>query len=305
MSRRDKLSLKVTSPTPAIANDNSSPTLPEPLHADPNLVVYAFPLSPAAPAPAPTSGEDSTSAVDTTMSTDGASSNALKRRRSSSSSSPPPRAKSPPGSPAFDSSSSSFVPSRLRGDDAARWRSLVLRDMFRGTAFEPAPPPPPPPSPSGRRVPTPAYLAQALPPLDLTGPVPDAMSYFVVGPRLRGRFLPDKARRLGVKPGKAFSRLIAGERVWVSAKAAEDAAAATVAAVVNKAEGRGGEKKKESKKERQERLKREKAADAAAGEAQEGVGEGRWVEAAECMEPGQDGTVRTLSRSTVCAGSDG
>jgi len=219
---------------------------------------------------------------------------ALKRRRSSSSTSPPPRPKSPPGSTAFDPSSASFVPSRLRGDDAARWRNLVLRDMFRGTAFEPAPAPQPPASPSGRRIPTPAYLAQALPPLESTssGVKPDAVSYLVVGPRLRGRFLPDKARALGVKPGKAFSRLIAGGRVWVADNPEAQASAGGE-------QGGAVEKKKESKKERQDRLKREKAAEMAANEAEEGVGEGRWVEAVECMEPGQDGTVRSCSCSST------
>ncbi|GAA5921209.1 hypothetical protein JCM3775_004142 [Rhodotorula graminis] len=297
-TRRDKLSLQVAPPSPRAAE--STPSLPTPLHADPNLVVYAFPLSPATaaptspPAPAPSASGAPADAPDVVMTPSDAGSSTLKRRRSSSSStSPPPRPKSPPpGSTPFDPSSASFVPSRLRGDDAARWRHLVLRDMFRGTAFEPAPvPPQAPSSPSGRRIPTPAYLAQALPPLDLPsgGGKPDAVSYLVAGPRLRGRFLPDRARALGVKPGKAFSRLIAGGRVWVADKPAvvpegqQGAGGDGVA-------GAQGEKKKESKKERQERMKREKAAELAAEEAEEGVGEGQWVEAVECMEPGQDGT---------------
>ncbi|GAA5820403.1 hypothetical protein JCM3770_002431 [Rhodotorula araucariae] len=286
-TRRDKLSLKVTSPSSSVLATPTS--LPEPLHADPNLLVYAFPLSATAPPPP---GEPTTTEGDEPMASaelDAAPLSelsdiaSLKRKRSSSSSSPPPRVKSPPGSPSFDPSSSSFVPSRLRGDAAAHWRHLVLRDMFRGTAFEPAPPPQPPSSPSGRRIPTPAYLAQALPPLERDF-VPDAMSYLVVGPRLRGRFLPDKARALGVQPGKSFSRLITGERVWVSAASAST----TVAGGGKKAPG--GHKTKESKKERQERMKREREAELAAAGAEEGVGEGRWVESAECMEAGQDGT---------------
>ncbi|GAA5907088.1 hypothetical protein JCM8208_004509 [Rhodotorula glutinis] len=298
-TRRDKLSLQVASPPPPASDSASS--LPTPLHADPNLIVYAFPLSPTSAAPtsrstpAPPASDAQAAAPDVLMTPSDAGSSSLKRRRSSSSSSsPPPRPKSPPpGSTPFDPSSASFVPSRLRGNDAARWRNLVLRDMFRGTAFEPAPAPPQPPSsPSGRRIPSPAYLAQALPPLELRGGKPDAVSYLVVGPRLRGRFLPDRARALGVRPGKAFSRLIAGGRVWVADKAAPTVAPAPEGqqGAEGGAQGGQGEKKKESKKERQERMKREKAAELAAEEAEEGVGEGKWVEAVECMEPGQDGT---------------
>ncbi|BGP51089.1 hypothetical protein JCM10450v2_007018 [Rhodotorula kratochvilovae] len=288
-TRRDKLSLKVTSPS---STGPAPPTsLPEPLHADPNLLVYAFPLAasaspaPGVPEAAQVADTAMSAASDAPASTEAADSAPLKRKRSSSSPSPPPRAKSPPGSPAFDPSSSSFIPSRLRGEDAARWRHLVLRDMFRGTAFEPAPPPQPPSSPSGRRIATPAYLPQQLPPLG-HGFAPDAMSYLVVGPRLRGRFLPDKARALGVKPGKSFSRLIAGGRVWVRAAAAE----ASSAPAEGEKQAPVAEKKKETKKERQERMKREREADLATADAEEGVGEGRWVDSIECMEAGQDGT---------------
>ncbi|GAA5995462.1 ribonuclease Z [Rhodotorula paludigena] len=282
-TRRDKLSLQVTSPPPTAST--STATLPEPLHADSNLIVYAFPLS--------ASGETFV-AETTAMQTDDATprppsaddhtspNGSLKRKRSSTSPSPPRRVKSPPASPTFAPTSASFNPSRLRGEDAVEWRKLVLRDMFRGSAFEPAPTLPPVDA-SGRRPQTPAYLPQPLPPLprDFT---PDALSYLVVGPRLRGKFLPEKARALGVKPGKAFSRLIAGERVWVPAVSTQSEEQRTVGGK----DEQGG--KKESKKERAERMKRQKAAAEAAEAAAEGAGDGRWVEAGECMEAGQDGT---------------
>ncbi|KAI7941094.1 hypothetical protein MJO28_013379 [Puccinia striiformis f. sp. tritici] len=45
-----------------------------------------------------------------------------------------------------------------------------------------------------------------------TDPVP----YLVLGPRLQGKFLPDKAKRLGVKPGPDFAKLVNGESVQVN-----------------------------------------------------------------------------------------
>ncbi|BGP19471.1 hypothetical protein JCM10213_006291 [Rhodosporidiobolus nylandii] len=283
-TRRDKLSLKVTSPpSPASPDSSALSSLPTPIHADPNLIVHAFTLSPGvehaaeepmavdAPAPAPAAATEPTAEQDGSPS--------LKRKRSSTSPSPPPRAKSPPGEPSqpgFAPSSSSFTPSRLTGDEAAAWRNLVLRDMFRGEAFEPRPPPHQPPSPGGRRGHTPAYLPASLPPMrDST---PSTLSYLVIGPRKRGKFLPEKAKALGVQPGKAFSKLIAGQRVWVSARTAEKAQ-----------EQAKAPPKKETKKERAERVKREREIEEQ-DQAAEGEGEGRWVEADECLEAGQDAT---------------
>lgn len=109
------------------------------------------------------------------------------------------------------------------------------------------------------------------------------MSYLIVGPKLRGKFLPEKARAAGVKPGKAFARLVAGERVWVrSTPKAEP----SIAKSVENGEGA----KKETKKERKAREKREADAQAK-NEGVDGEGEGRWVDPEECMSAGQDGTV--------------
>lgn len=220
----------------------------------------------------------------------GASSPSRKRRRSPSAS-PPPRPKSPPGeaSASFYPSSASFNPASLTGQEATEWRSLVLRDMFRGTHFEPAPPPQPPASPSGRRIASPAYLPQPLPPFERRRGL-QALSYLVVGPRLRGKFLPEKARAAGVKPGKAFAKLVNGERVWVRA-APEPAKPQPAEAATNGEDA----KKKETKKERKARERREAEAQAK-DEGVEGEGEGRWVEPEECMSAGQDGTVRPISR---------
>ncbi|MBW0475956.1 hypothetical protein O181_015671 [Austropuccinia psidii MF-1] len=43
----------------------------------------------------------------------------------------------------------------------------------------------------------------------------DPVSYLVVGPRLRGKFLPEKAKALGVKPGPDFAKLVNGQSIEV------------------------------------------------------------------------------------------
>ncbi|KAI9626651.1 hypothetical protein H4Q26_017749 [Puccinia striiformis f. sp. tritici PST-130] len=45
-----------------------------------------------------------------------------------------------------------------------------------------------------------------------TDPVP----YLVLGPRLQGKFLPDKAKRLGVEPGPDFAKLVNGKSIQVN-----------------------------------------------------------------------------------------
>ncbi|BGP57816.1 hypothetical protein JCM8202v2_005463 [Rhodotorula sphaerocarpa] len=274
--------IKVTIVQPSSSNTDGA-KLPEPIHADQNLVVYAFPLE-ATASEGPIEKDSAAAEMPASAPTRTPSSPSRKRRRSSSAT-PPPRAKSPPGetSASFYPSSASFNPARLVGAEAAHWRSLVLRDMFRGTLFEPAPPPQPPASPSGRRIASPAYLPQPLPPFERRA-AEQALSYLVVGPRLRGKFLPEKARAAGVKPGKAFARLVAGERVWVRAQPQVPEARPAAAASATGADG-----KKETKKERKAREKREAGAQAK-DEGVEGEGEGRWVEPEECMSAGQDGS---------------
>ncbi|BGP27122.1 3' tRNA processing endoribonuclease [Rhodotorula toruloides] len=272
-TRRDRLSLKVNS-VPTISKDDAARrTLPEPVHADANLIVYGFPLTPSA------SLSPTTAPHDSAVKSNGEDgSESLKRRRSSLSVSPPPPAKSPRRtsprrgpSPLFDPAAENFNPARLQGANAARWRYLVVRDMFRGTAFEPAPDPLPTTTPSGRHVPGPAYRQKSLPPLSRTFK-PATPTYLVVGPKLRGKFQPEKAIALGVPPGRAFARLVAGETVWARATPVDELVMPPG--------------KIETKKEKKARLK--KAANVRAKLA-EGEGEGRWVTPEECVEPGVDG----------------
>ena len=323
IERREHLSLKITSPS---SLDTSAPlsSLPTPVHADPNLIVYALPLTPEV------------SAGDASMSIGSPS---LKRKRSSASPSPPPRTKSPPASTTstseaiadpltaaaasalFDPYAPNFTPSHLRGEAAALWCTMVLRDMFRGKSFLTAaeestvgtstnPYLANAPPTNGRRTQSPAYLQQALPPPTdaVAGKVaPSAVSYLAVGPPLRGKFQRDVAKRRGVKPGAAFARLTRGERVWVSAKAKasaeEEERVRAEVAQAKVADGSGDKKpaSKESKKERAERAKREKAEEE---QIVEGEGEGEWVEAKDCMTEGQEASVSSGAFSWTIAKAD-
>ncbi|BGP34813.1 hypothetical protein JCM10296v2_006637 [Rhodotorula toruloides] len=274
-TRRDRLSLQIKSVPPAVKDDESLPSLPEPIHADANLVVYGFPLTPSA-APPPPAQTRNDSAVQTNGEDDAHAS--LKRRRSSLSVSPPPPAKSPrrtsprrSPSPSFDTAAENFNPARLQGANAVRWRNLVIRDMFQGTAFEPAPEPLPTTTSSGRHLPGPAYRQKPLPSLPRAFK-PATTSYLVVGPKLRGKFQPEKAIALGVEPGRAFARLVAGEKVWARAKPVDESILPPG--------------KAETKKEKKARL--QKAFEERA-KLQDGEGEGRWVTSEECVGPSVDG----------------
>lgn len=264
--------------SPAVEDDESLPSLPEPIHADANLVVYGFPLTPSA-APPPPAPAPNDSAAQANGNDDGSAS--LKRRRSSLSVSPPPSAKSPrrtsprrSPSPSFNTAAENFNPARLQGANAVRWRNLVIRDMFRGTAFEPAPAPLPTTTPSGRHLPSPAYRQKSLPSLPRAFK-PATNSYLVVGPKFRGKFQPEKAIALGVEPGKDFARLVAGEKVWARAKPVDESVLPPGKAETKK------EKKARLKKAFEERAK-----------LQEGEGDGRWVTPEECVGPSVDGAVR-------------
>lgn len=278
---RDKLSLGITECT--ASPQGTVPALPPPIFADSNLSVHAFALS-------ATSSEQISP-----LSSSSATSAGLKRKRSRSQAtpSPPPRSKAPPGQAdqsahsgtiGFDPTSPTFNPTHLRGDHAALWRSMVVADMFRGrvltsaTAKEGLVAIQNAGIQSGRRSISPAYLPYSLPPPSDTPRQPTALSYLVIGPALRGRFQPEEAQKRGVKPGAAFKKLIAGQRVWVS----ETASKAAVVATNDVA------KKKESKKERAERHKREKEEQALIVD---GEGEGSWVDPCDCMTPGQPAKV--------------
>ncbi|KAG0141813.1 hypothetical protein CROQUDRAFT_663319 [Cronartium quercuum f. sp. fusiforme G11] len=90
--------------------------------------------------------------------------------------------------------------------DPSAWLDLVLQDMFRpkaGAQKHPA---------SARPHPTPAYSYEKLEPP--TEPINlEPSSYFVVGPKLRGKFSVEKAQALGVQPGPDFGKLWKGEKV--------------------------------------------------------------------------------------------
>ncbi|KNF04056.1 hypothetical protein PSTG_02763 [Puccinia striiformis f. sp. tritici PST-78] len=79
----------------------------------------------------------------------------------------------------------------------------IVDDMFRASGAA---------RPIGKKNTTPAYSYQRLQVPD--EPInTDPVSYLVLGPRLRGKFLPDKAKRLGVKPGPDFAKLVNGESI--------------------------------------------------------------------------------------------
>ncbi|PLW10452.1 hypothetical protein PCANC_23155 [Puccinia coronata f. sp. avenae] len=84
----------------------------------------------------------------------------------------------------------------------------IINDMFRASGTS---------RPHGGKNSTPAYSYQKLQlpdkPLNT-----DPVSYLIIGPRLRGKFLPEKAKRLGVKPGPDFAKLVNGESIQVDAE---------------------------------------------------------------------------------------
>lgn len=96
-------------------------------------------------------------------------------------------------------------PAQLEGSHASRWRGMVVSDMFRGgRGYIPQP------DPSGRHLYSPAWTHAPLPPYTSA---PFAISYLVVGPAVRGQFLPKEAQAQGVKPGPDFAKLIAGQPI--------------------------------------------------------------------------------------------
>ncbi|GAA5944075.1 tRNase Z [Sporobolomyces koalae] len=278
-TRREKLSLKVSSPSRLATQEPGSVMLPPPILSDENLNVYAFAIRSSAPLTT-RNGHDSTSAP------------TLKRKRSRSGS--PRRSRSPSpvpglstnaGSAAFDPTSPSFQPSRLEGAQADRWRGMVIRDMFRGNAFEPSDPQACTAGATAERKErkghSPAYLPQPLPPFSGGQ---EAICYLAVGPQQQGRFLPAEAIKRGIKEGKNFARLKNGERVWVPTASAADAAQSVIEPT-HLEENR----KKESRKERTIRLQEEKKRQQAfEASIIDGEGEGYWVTPEECMGPGQN-----------------
>lgn len=148
----------------------------------------------------------------------------LKRKLGSRSPSPLPRkrphtvaATSTSASPQMNGSTSRESPSdpsRLRGAEAETWRQSVIADMFGLSHLDP---PLPPDSPLRGS----SYSRQRLPsPWDEASSSRRrvAISYLAIGPPQRGRFLPQKAKAFGVKPGPDFALLANGERLQVSSK---------------------------------------------------------------------------------------
>lgn len=97
-----------------------------------------------------------------------------------------------------------FQPAQLFGAQAAKWRSMVISDMFRAGSLYVAQPQ------KDRWLPSPAWNTSPLPAYEVP---PIAVSYLVVGPEVRGQFLPEEAKKQGVKPGPDFARLTKGEEV--------------------------------------------------------------------------------------------
>lgn len=82
----------------------------------------------------------------------------------------------------------------------------IIDDMFRASGATRLP---------GGKTRTPAYSYERLQVPDEPFNT-DPVSYLVIGPRLRGKFLPEKAKRLGVKPGPDFAKLVNGESIQVN-----------------------------------------------------------------------------------------
>lgn len=268
---REQLALKLTVVPPA--KEDSHTTLPAPIHVDNNLAVYAFPHVSSAP-PSVTHSPLSPS---------------LKRPRSSQSPPPARRSKSPPGL-ASDNNSSELPrptsygspysnPEMLLGDEAIKWRNLVISDMFRGGGKNEY---------RSRMVQSPAYLIAPLPPL--ATPAPLCISYLGVGPPIRGEFLAQVAKAKGVKAGPKFSLLVKGGRIWVSEAVyvplplPEEPPKSGREPVLSPDQIRGKEKA----------VKRAAMAAEAKWEASivDGEGPGHWVESEDCIGPGEDGAVR-------------
>jgi ribonuclease Z len=98
----------------------------------------------------------------------------------------------------------SFSPAKLTGSQASKWRSMVISDMFRSGDLYVSQPA------KDRWLPSPAWNHVPLP--ECRAP-PIAVSYLVVGPKVRGQFLPEEAKKQGVKPGPDFARITAREEV--------------------------------------------------------------------------------------------
>ncbi|SCV69435.1 BQ2448_2455 [Microbotryum intermedium] len=269
-TRREKLSLEVSA---VHAPSNTLP--PQLVFKDSNITVFAVPLTPK-----PTSAPNTSTSGST-------------KRRRSSVSSPPARPKSPPSlassriedkpststpiALSFDPTVPDFNPANLRGESASQWRTLVLKDMFRGRKLVPEATPTQPSLPTHLKVgpynQTPAYLSSQLPPPDEAACSGTVLSYVVVGPGSRGKFLPEEARKRGVAPGEAYKKLIEGERVWVQKPQEVEMVSVDTTP-----------RAKETRKERAKRIAEERARLAAIVD---GEGEGTWVEPNDCLGPGQ------------------
>ncbi|KAK4055371.1 hypothetical protein OIO90_003209 [Microbotryomycetes sp. JL221] len=296
-TRREQLSLQANEIGP---DNKSEPCIPKPtqIFADNNITVHALPLTATVNSTHPRS---------------------LKRKRSqtsfSSSSpelSPNNHSNSTPVSSSKvnkDMSSPSFRPRQLEGDAAAEWRTHVLSDMFRGTEFGKLEKPTRLSSSSNlstrsssnetmgtelfaksqiHRGRTPAYLLQPLPPAfdhleNVTSRQTTTVSYIVVGPTIRGKFQPQIAIDKGVKPGTAFKRLIAGERVWVPKSTLDPSNPSNDQSKNTSIKNL----KKETKKERLQRIQKEKEMNETKTIQQEGIGQGHWVEPEECLSEGE------------------
>lgn len=109
----------------------------------------------------------------------------------------------------IDSNDSDIAMSRDRQSQyPSDWCTKVIKDMFREPGYRrPSPQPGVPPQPS------PAWDVKPLPPPEVSPGT--SVAWLAVGPHIRGKFLVQKAKALGIRPGKDFGLLANGQSVTV------------------------------------------------------------------------------------------
>ncbi|KAJ2915930.1 hypothetical protein MD484_g4468, partial [Candolleomyces efflorescens] len=215
-----------------------------PIYKDHNISVYAQPLS------IPPQGSSDGHSTETDVS--------LKRKRDPSPEPPRKRSNADAQSPstlANIMSAPGFRPSLLPEDMAEEWRRLLIARMFptTGTKFETSEPPKKKSAGKkgkGNKVPLAAYslfsqvdeyrrsrarpprgFYDMLPPPPASGPSPPAMSYVIVGPRVRGKFDVQKSIALGVPQGPLRGQLTKGQTITFTVEdtvTSEDGTCSTV-----------------------------------------------------------------------------
>jgi ribonuclease Z len=202
LASREQLALTTTEIDPVIDTSQSSRFLP--VHCDENISVFAIPAKPEMTSDRGRKRKRSLSPV--------SPDNGRRLRYDISRTVPEPRDTFPArpvvsDPPSSSSADESDVLSYASDRSAAR-RRLVIQDMFRGGTMPPRSAEATPNS--ERRTRTPAWDHRRLVSVPYN---PTAISYLVVGPKVRGKFLPGVAKQLGVKPGPDFGKLTSGQPV--------------------------------------------------------------------------------------------